>query len=70
MIISLSISFFNIKKFYLHIILKKDVIFLGSYWLEWAKNHKFESKIDGDYVADVVIVGAGIFGLTARILFG
>lgn len=42
---------------------------MSSYWLEWAKDKKYENEIDGDYVADVAIVGAGIFGLTARILF-
>lgn len=50
------------------IILKKDVIFLSSYWLDWKKEQKYNSKIDGNYNADVAIVGAGIFGLTARIL--
>lgn len=45
------------------------MIFLSSYWLEWGKKHKSNNIIDGDYVADVAIVGAGIFGLTARILF-
>ena len=38
---------------------------MSSYWLEWAKDHKNENVIDGDYVADVCIVGAGICGLTA-----
>jgi len=47
----------------------KDVIFLSSYWLEWGEVYKSNNKIDGDYVADVAIVGGGIFGLTARILF-
>lgn len=44
------------------------MIFLSSYWLDWIKEQKYNSKIDGNYNADVAIVGAGIFGLTARIL--
>lgn len=36
-------------------------------WLESAQAHRF-SKLDGDFVADVAIVGAGITGMTAAVL--
>lgn len=59
--------FYKINNFVHNI--SKDVIFLSSYWLEWAKDYEKDNKIDGNYNTDVCIVGAGIFGLTARILF-
>ena len=37
---------------------------MSSYWLEWSKDQESKNKIDGDYEADVSIIGAGIFGLT------
>ena len=42
---------------------------MNSYWIETTKNLEIKNKINDNYTADVCIVGAGICGLTTRILF-